>query len=237
MKATFRSKGCGLLYFRETSVIKQFEGDVDFWNEEKLFGFIKYDGKRMFFSGRGVEPDWKGSKGWCFSRGVPVKFEITQRIVGGETKDCAANVVPLFEMSEPENINGYRETSEVLNLNRKGCFAFLMRPCGDVIFLHKNDVVGGYENRWDLLETGAPVFHGVMFDGSTGRWKAANAELYSYNELESFKNETQFAEPEPEPQPAPQVAAPEPEPSVLAPDTKNVPMLKLIIERRVKKTW
>lgn len=196
---------------------KIFEGDVDHWDEEKLFGFIKYDGKRMFFSARGVEPDWKGSKGWCFSRGVPVKFEITQRIVGGETKDCAANVAPLFEMSEPENINGYRETSEVLNLNRKGCFAFLTRPCGDVIFLHQNDVVGGYESRWDLLGVGTPVFHGVRFDGSTGRWKAANAELYSYDELQSFKNEEQESEP-PRIQPV-SVVTPELTPdSVLAPE-------------------
>jgi hypothetical protein len=228
--------------FSGDHVTKQFEGDVDHWNSEKLFGFIKYDGKRMFFSGRGVEPDWKGSKGWCFSRGVPVKFEITQRIVGGETKDCAANIVPLFDMSEPENINGYRETSEVLNLNRKGCFAFLTRPCGDVIFLHKNDVVGGYENRWDLLEIGAPVFHGVMFDGSTGRWKVANAELYSYQELESFKHENDpvaaaVTVPEPEPAPAP---APEPTvaalefTSVLSPATCGLSLIEIIKRRKLK---
>jgi hypothetical protein len=61
--------------------------------------------------------------------------------------------------------------------------------------------------------------------------------LYSREEIERLAKGLPAQEPEPEPVPAPQVAAPEPEPSVLAPATKNVPMLKLIIERRMKKTW
>jgi cold shock CspA family protein len=231
------------LFSSETSVTKKFEGDIDHW-DEKGFGFIKQQGVgRIFFSVHYVLPDWKGSKAWCFARGIPVKFEISQRILRGETKTFAANVEPIFEMSEPETINGYRETSEVLNLNRQKGFGFLRRPCGDAIFFHRTGVVQDFENRWDFLEVGSPVWHGVKFDGSTGLWRAADIELYGYNELESFKNEglqelaheEPESEPEPELRPAPLVAAPAlARDSVLARATRNVPMLQLIRERRNK---
>ncbi len=130
---------------------KQQEGDIDFW-DERGFGFIKQQGGgRIFFSLHYVLPDWRGSKAWCFSR-QPVKFEISQRILEGETKTFASNVKPIFEMSEPENISGHRETSEVLNLNRQKGFGFLRRPCGDSIFFHRKDIVPEFENRWDFLE-------------------------------------------------------------------------------------
>lgn len=183
---------------------KQFEGDVDHWNE-KGFGFLRYQGKRVFFSAHGVEPDWKGSRGWAFARDIPVKFNITERLVGGVSQHCATNVESWFQMSEPESLHSYRETSEIISLDRHKGFAFMIRPCGDALFLHKNDVVPAYETRWDLLEIGSPVYHGVQFDGYSARWKAANAELYSYDELQSFKNEEQ----EPEPKPV-SVLVPEP---------------------------
>jgi hypothetical protein len=217
-------------------VTKKFEGDVDHWNE-KGFGFLRYQGKRIFFSAHGVEPDWKGSRGWAFAKDIPVKFNIGQRVVGGASKDCATNIEPLFPMSEPEDLHGYRETSEIISIDRRKGFAFMFRPCGDALFLHKNDVVPAYETRWSILEIGSPVFHGVQLDGYSGRWKAASAELYSFEELQSFKNED-LQEPayeEPEPQPAPLVAAPVLAPdSVLAPEKCNKTLLQLILERRIK---
>jgi cold shock CspA family protein len=228
------------LFFIGDHVTKQFEGDVDHWNE-KGFGFLRYQGKRVFFSAHGVKPDWKGSRGWAFVRDIPVKFNITQRVVGGASKDCATNVEPLFQMSEPEDLYSYRETSEILSLNRQKGFAFMIRPCGDALFLHKNDVVPAYETRWDLLEIGSPVYHGVQFDGYSGRWKAANAELYSYDELQSFKieglQEPAYEEPEsePEPQPAPLVAAPElMQDSVLSPVTCGLSLIEIIKRRKLK---
>jgi len=223
------------LFSSETSVTKQFEGEVDQWNE-KGFGFIRQQGGgRIFFSVHYVLPDWKGSKAWSFARGIPVKFEIMQRISEGETKTCAANVEPIFEMSEPETISGYRETSEVLNLNRRKGFGFLRRPCGDAIFFHKNEVVQGFENRWDFLKVGSPVWHGVKFDGSTGLWRAVDVELYSYQELESFNHENDpaavaVAVPEPEPATEPAVAALEF--SVLAPTTCDLPLIEIIKRRK-----
>jgi cold shock CspA family protein len=238
MKATLL-RVCGLLYFHwRPSVTKQQEGDIDHWNE-KGFGFIRQPGGgRIFFSLHYVLPDWKGSKAWCFGRGIPVKFGITQRILGGETKTCAADVEPIFEMSEPENINGYRETSEVLNLNRQKGFGFLHRPCGDSIFFHRKDIVPEFENRWYFLEVGSPVWHGVKFNGSTGLWRAVDIELYGYEELQKFKNEDLQAptyeepESEPEPQPAPLVVAPvEHKSQLLRVENKNKSILELILRR------
>jgi cold shock CspA family protein len=229
-----------LLFLLETSVTKQQFGDIDFW-DEKGFGFIRQPGGgRIFFSIHYVEPDWKGSKAWCFSRGIPVKFEVSQKILGGETKTFAANVVPIFEMSEPENIRGYRETSEVLNLNRRKGFGFLRRPCGDSLFFHRKAVTPGFDDRWDFLEVGSPIWHGINFDGSSGLWSAIDLELYSYQELESFKHENDpvaaavtVPEPEPAPAPEPTVAALE-FTSVLAPATFGLSLIEIIKRRKLK---
>jgi cold shock CspA family protein len=213
-------------------VTKQFEGDVDQWNE-KGFGFIRHPGGRIFFSAHGVEPDWKGSRSWAFARGIPVKFNITQRVVGGASKHCATSVEPLFPMSEPESLHSYRETSEIVSLNRQKGFAFLFRPCGDALFIHKNDVVPGFETRWDILEIGSPVYHGVQVDEFSVRWKAANAELYSYDELQGFKNEEQ--EPEPEVSVlTPEPIAVEPQSRLLRPENCRRTLLELIQQRRAK---
>jgi cold shock CspA family protein len=228
-------------------VTKQFEGDVDHWNVEKGFGFLRFPqqgGKRIFFTAHGVEPDWKGSRGWAFAKDIPVKFNIGQRVVGGASKECATNVEPLFPMSEPEDLHSYRETSEIISLNRQKGFAFIFRPCGDALFLHKNDVVPGYETRWDILEIGSPVFHGVQWDGFSSRWKAADAELYSYDELQKFKNEDlqapTYEEPESEPEPEPaSVLAPKPivgapQSELLRAENKTKSLFELIQERKLK---
>jgi hypothetical protein len=69
-------------------------------------------------------------------------------------------------------------------------------------------LVHGFENRWDFLEVGSPVWHGVKFDGSTGLWRAVDVELYSFEELQSFRNEELPEPPHEESEPA--AVAPEP---------------------------
>jgi hypothetical protein len=83
---------------------------------------------------------------------------------------------------------------------------------------------------------GDPVFHGVRKCKDGKKFEASVIELYSREEIERVAKGLPVQEPEP--QLAPQVAAPpEPEPSVLSLATKNVPLLRLILERREKKTW
>jgi hypothetical protein len=219
---------------------KIFEGEIVGWNEIKRFGFISYEHhgrKRIYFCARTIQPDWKGSRAWAFGTGIPVTFEIDKRKdTKSETiSDIAINVAPIFPMSEPENLRGYREVSVV----RKKEFdvVFLTRPCGDTLFLHKNDVAND-PARWDLLVTDSPVYHGIEFDQEKEQWRASDAELYSFEELYEFQHED---DPQVEAEVAPETnvareAEPQPElvSSVLAPATRNKPLIQLIMEKRAK---
>ena len=211
---------------------KRFEGEVKKWST--TYGFISYTAsglrKRIYFSSRTVCPDWRGSRAWVFSFNVPITFTITQRndSKSGLLTDCAVDVSPIFSMSEPQDLNEYRETSTVV---QKGFgFVFLQRPCGDTIFLHKNDVVPQYQCRWNLLVKGAPVFHAVGYDKGRSQWQANAAELYSAEELDEFFH------PRPvEPEPMLVEAKPQPElelETVLAPATRSLPLIEIIRRRK-----
>jgi hypothetical protein len=143
---------------------------------------------------------------------------------------CAADVASLFPLSEPQDLSEYREVSTVLSLH-KG-FVFLKRDCGDVLFLHQTNITPGFKSRWNLLEFGSPVNHGAAFDTDSQRWRAVDAELYSYDELESFKNEAQ-PEPVTEPTHTPQPAhehepVPEQTSLLLLPENRGRTLLELI---------
>jgi hypothetical protein len=185
---------------------KRFEGETRDWNFDRNFGFIDYEysGRRrtVFYSNRNIRPDWRGSRAWAFG---PCFVSFT--IVRGKTKTQvnkkhAEDVVPIFPMSEPEDLAAYRETSEVVSKNHGYCF--LKRPCGDVLFAHMKDVIPQHQDRWGFLEIGSPMYHSVRFDEGTQRWRADYVELYSYEELQSFKQEAV----EPEAEPVPEVLAP-----------------------------
>jgi hypothetical protein len=104
------------------------------------------------------------------------------------------DIAHIFPMSEPEDLAAYRETSEISEKTHD--YGFLKRPCVDELFVHVGDVIEGYKDRWNLLEIGSPVYHGVRLDEATKKWRADYVELYSHSELLSFK-----VEPEPEPTP------------------------------------
>jgi hypothetical protein len=210
---------------------KRFEGEVQKWLGK--FGFINYEDsgirKRIYFSSHTTRPDWRGSRAWV-SAGIPVTFVRTKRHDDktGEFCDCATDVAAAFPMSEPQDLSQYRETSVVYK--KEFAFVFLQRECGDVTFLHRTDVLPQYEFRWDLLKPGVPVFHGVRFHEEKKLWKACDAELYSEEELYEFFNPSPV-------EPEASILQPELEPeleTVLAPATRSVPLLQLILERRGK---
>jgi hypothetical protein len=215
-----------------------FEGETR--DVDRNYGFIDYqgnDGRRrtVFYSSRNITPDWRGSRAWAFGPCVPVSF----RIVRGGTKaqvdkKHAEDVVTIFPMSEPEDLAGYRETSEVVS--KKYDYCFLKRPCGDALFIHVEDVIEQHKDRWSFLEIGSPVYHGVRFDEGTQRWRADYVELYSYHELMSFKEPVLE---QLEPEPVLVVATPklEPVPEVLAPENRSKTFLQLAqeaLEKRVR---
>ena len=206
-----------------SNTVKRYEGETRNWNWERNFGFIEYDDARgcrrsIFYSGRNIRGDWKGSRSWAFAARIPVSFTIAHR---PNNKPHAEDVASIFQMSEPEDLAAYRETSEFVSKTHD--YGFLKRPCGDQLFIHLNDVIQGYKDRWDFLEIGSPVYHGARFDEGTQRWKADYIELYSYDELQSFKNE-----PEPEPEEE------EPAPEILEPQNRNKTIVQLIAERRAR---
>jgi hypothetical protein len=206
---------------------KRLEGEIRNWDGS--FGFIEFINNRgrvqsLFYSSRNVTPDWRGSRAWAFSPRVPVSFTISHR----NGKPHAEDVAPIFPMSEPEDIMGYRETSELVSKTID--YGFVQRPCGDRLFVHIKDVVPGFENRWNFLEPGSPVYHGVRFDAEAKRWRAAYIELYSYAELQSFRQEA-------EPEPQIEIKA-EPVPEILSQKNKSKTLLQLItLEKRVRREF
>jgi hypothetical protein len=168
------------------------EGQTRNWDYERNFGFITFINNHgsegsIFYSGHNIQPDWRGSRAWAFSPCIPVSFRVSKNPRKNYTKAHAEDVAPIFPMSEPEPLAGYRETSEVISkINDHG---FLRRPCGDTLFFHVQDVIPQHRDRWRLLETGSPVYHSARFDSATQRWRASIVELYSYDELWAFKNE------------------------------------------------
>ena len=141
-----------------------------------------------------------------------------------QSKERAEDVTPIFPMSEPEDLAAYRETSEISKKTYD--WAFLKRPCGDELFVHVGDVIEQHKDRWSLLEVGSPVYHGVKYDEVTQRWRSAYVELYSLDELLSFKQEA-----EPEPQVEPES---EPVPEILAPANRVKTFRQLALEKRVR---
>jgi cold shock CspA family protein len=201
--------------------MKRQNGEIVSWLSDKYFGFIKTEsGRNIFYSVHCVRADWKGSR--VLPVATPVTFVIKQREDKGKLRDCAEDIAPLFPLSEPEDLRGYRESSEIIRMNRD--WGFIRRPCGDDLFVHIKDCVPGFEKRWNLLEVGTPVFHGVREDLDSGRWRASDVELYSAEELRAFKEE---AIPEPAP-------VEEPVPEVLAPQNKSKTFLQLALEKRVR---
>jgi hypothetical protein len=158
----------------------------------------------------------RGSRAYAFGPCVPVTFTIAWR----NDKKHAEDVAPIFPMSEPEDLAAYRETSEISKKTYD--YAFLKRPCGDELFVHLGDVIQQYKDCWNLLEIGSPVYHGARFDEETQRWRADYVELYSFDELQSFKVESE-----------PESTLVEPVPEVLSPANKSKTFLQLALERKL----
>jgi hypothetical protein len=134
-------------------------------------------------------------------------------------EDFADDVAPIFPMSDVENLQDYREVSEVRSKHFN--HVFLTRPCGDQLFFHRNDVVND-QSRWDFLIVGSPVYHGVVCDDN-GKWRACSAELYSYEELYEFQHEND---------PQPESVVVEPQSELLRPENRKRTLLEITQSRK-----
>jgi hypothetical protein len=221
---------------------KRFEGFVAVFYPEKASGFLTPDAPGtgcspgIYFKASDVRADWKGSTTHAWIPGTPVSYiRVNQpsRKYGGSWV-VADDVCPLFTEEPSESLETYGETSRVLTWNR--CFGELLRDDGDHIFFHKNSVADQFKHHLVNLKVGDYLYHSVG-KREDGRWHAVAIELFSDEEQDRLQQGLPAQEPELEPEPAPLVAAPElTQDSVLTPATKNVPLLRLILERRKKKS-
>jgi hypothetical protein len=217
---------------------KRLEGFVAVFYQEKLSGFITHDvpgtssSSGIYFGARDVRPDWKGSTAYAWIPGTPVSYVLVKRPSRKykESWTVADDVCPLFT-DEPESLETYGETSRVQTWNR--CFGELLRDDGDVLFFHKNSVADRYKGRLVNLNVGDYLYHRVG-TREDGRWHAVDIEIFSEAEQARLQQGRPAQEPESEPEPEPELAVAVPEFSVLAPATKNVPMIQLILEKRRK---
>ena len=205
---------------------KRQQGDILFYDAKKNFGHIRTElGKTIWYSSYCIRCDWKGCKHWAFSARIPVTFVKGRRDKRGP---IATDVAPLFLLDEPQSLAGYREVSHVKT--RTHDYAFLTRPCGDTLFLHRSDVVPGFEDRWRFLSIGTPVFHGVKED-EEGRFRASVVELYSLEEI----LDPRYEEVEPEVALVPKPEIVEHRSALLSPDRRKKTLLELTQERRNKR--
>jgi hypothetical protein len=130
----------------------------------------------------------------------------------------------------PTSVEDHREVSRVARINSGGQSAWLEREYGSQIFFHKNSVLPEYLDRFDELRVNDFVYHGVECNES-GSWAAENAELFSCEENQKLqRGESLSGREASEP-----VVIPELElETVLAPATRNKPLIQLILEKRRK---
>jgi hypothetical protein len=218
--------------------MKEFEGVVDRWIGGGRYGFIAYRSsgaeRGVFLPASSIRKDALGRTGHSSFEGALVRFKIEPTVYKGHARDIAVDVHAVFEDALTSSVREHREVSQVVKLNSGGCSAWLCRQDGSNVFIHKNGVEPEFLDRFPELQVGDFIFHGVECN-SAGAWAACNAELFSREENEKLKRGEPLTDSEVEAEPEPEPIEPEPEAeTVLAPSTRNVPLIKLILERRGK---
>jgi len=215
-----------------------FQGAIDGFSRDTQFGFISYcdeygRSQRIFFHGRDIRCNAIGQTSTCWLPGAPVGFKIRKAISRREAGRQATDVHLIFDDPFVGNPADHRENSYIDRFIPGTRLAgFLRRSGGEDLYFCANSIAIDFRDRLGDLREGDPVFHGVRKCKDGKKFEASVIELYSREEIERLAKGLPA---QPEPQPAAAAAAPEF--SVLSPATKNVPMLRLILERREKKTW
>jgi len=221
--------------------VRYINGFVD-WFRPGQFGWIDYEEsgrrQRIFFCDGTIRPDEIGRTSQCWFAG-PVRFRIQKDKNRGRVD--AVDVHPIFCEPFVGDPKEHREISVVdrfIETRVDSLAGFLRRETGEDLYFGWKNIDPAFKNRRNVLRVGDPVWHGVRTH-SNGKFEASNIEIFSRDEINRMAQELQSYELGLDPTPAavephtPLVAAPEPE-SVLAPETKNVPMLRLILEKRMK---
>jgi cold shock CspA family protein len=216
-----------------------FQGMIDGFlrDRDKQFGFISYDdqwgiSQTIFFHNRDIRCNEIGQTSQCWIPGAPVGFKIKKAISQREEARQATDVHIIFDDPYVGNPADHRENSYIdrfLPGTRKA--GFLRREGGEDLYFCDLNIAVDFRDRISSLREGDPVFHGVRKCKDGKRFEASVIELYSREEIARLDKGLPVREPEPKQ--VTTAAAPE-FTSVLAPATKNVPLLQLILERRMK---
>ena len=161
---------------------KIYEGEVCKWVDRtsgSSFGFIEYELRscqdRIYFSERSIAPNAVGCT--CDARAIrtPVRF----RIRAERGRPYAIEVTPV---SRRDGDGGeYREISVVERIFEN--YAFLLRKCGEELFLDSRDVVAAFRGRWATLEPGSKIYHGIAAPDEKHRtFRAVAAEIFAPGE-------------------------------------------------------
>jgi hypothetical protein len=211
--------------------MKEFEGVVDKWIGDGRYGFIAYRSsgaqRRVFLPASSIRKDALGRTGHSSFEGALVRFKIEPTVYKDQARDIAVDVHAVFEDALTTSVSEYREVSQVAKINGGRCSAWLCREDGSNVFFHKNSVLPEYIDRFAELRINDFVYHGVECN-SAGAWAACSAELFSREENEKLKRGEPLTDPEPE------VEVPVEPDSLLAPATRNKPLIQLIMEKRGK---
>lgn len=170
-------------------------GDVVCFEREKGFGFLLNSRReKVIFMLRDVRPGPRSlSRAWCFAEKgfMPVTFEA----VGSGRKLQAVDVAPLFPLDEAKDP---RDEFLVVE-GRRFDYGWARRECGDSVFIHRDDVLEVFRDRWNLVGAGVTIYAGTIKLDDKGLPRAYDIELFSEEELR------RMAEPDVEPEPKPEV--------------------------------
>jgi cold shock CspA family protein len=218
-----------------------FQGMIDGFLRDQQFGFIAYEdqwgrSQRIFFHNRDIRCNEIGQTSCCWIPGAMVGFKIKKAISQREEGRQAADVHIIFDDPFVGNPADHRENSYIDRfIPGPHVAGFLRRSGGEDLYFCENNIAIDFRDRISSLREGDPVFHGVRKCKDGKKFEASVIELYSREEIERVAKGLPAQEPQPKPKLAPQVAAPAlTQDSVLSPATKNVPMIRLILEKRRK---
>ena len=212
-----------------------FQGMIDAWLRDERFGFIVYDDQfgrrqRIFFHDRDIRCNEIGQTSQCWIPGAPVGLRIQKAISRRAAVRQAADVHLLFDDPFVGNPADPRENSYIDRFLKGTRLAgFLHRESGEDLYFCENNIAIDFRDRASSLREGDPVFHGVRKCGDGKKFEASVIELYSREEITRLAKGLPAQEPESKPAAA---TLDEFTTSVLAPATRNVPLIQLILEKR-----
>jgi cold shock CspA family protein len=169
---------------------KVYEGEVVKWFDRRDasgFGFIKFESGRnvnsVFFDYDDIVEDNIGRRLHARIIGNLVRFRLDTHIHRGEKRAIARDVTSIFptDVRGPENHREISVVDRIVPGKREPiAAAFLVRECGDKLYLNCDGVANAHKHRFRYLRVGQHVWHGIEPPiGNQKSFRAVHSEFYS----------------------------------------------------------